>query len=296
MTRVEFSLDLYRVFDAIWREKSFTGAARRLYISQPAISQAAKQLEEAAGARLFVRGSRGVTLTPEGEILREYVSAALNLLSEGERRIAGITRLDQGELHIGAGDTVSRWYLLPRIEKFHKMYPGVEIHMTNRTSDETVALLKEGRLDLGFVNLPMSAQGVVFQQCIAVHDVFVAGEKYAELKGRTVTLEELVKYPLIMLERASNSRRRVDRHFLENGLVPRAGIELGSHDLLDDYAGIGVGIACVIREFTPSIGTEEGLFEIKLDKPVPERGVGVCYLEDISLSAAARRFVELVKG
>lgn len=293
---MEASLDLYRVFDAIWREKSFSAAAKKLYISQPAVSQAAKQLEEAAGTRLFVRGSRGVTLTAEGEVLREYVSAALNLISEGERRIAGITRLDHGELRIGAGDTVSKWFLLSRLEQFHKMYPGVEIRMTNRTSSETVALLKEGRLDLGFVNLPMSAQGVVFQQCMAVHDVFVAGERYAELKGHTVRLEELVKYPLIMLERASNSRRRVDRHFLENGIVIRAGIELGSHDLLAEYAGIGVGIACVIREFTPSIGAEGGLFEIKLDKPVPERGVGVCYLEDIGLSAAARRFVELVKA
>lgn len=291
---MNFSLDLYRVFDAIAREKSFSGAARRLFISQPAVSQSAKQLEEAIGTQLFIRGGRGVSLTSEGEMLREYVSSALNLIGEGERKIAGLTRLDDGELHIGAGDTVSKWYLLSYIEKFHRLYPGVGLRVTNRTSEETVGLLKAGQIDIGFVNLPMSAQGVVFEQSLLIHDVFIAGEKYAHLKGHKITLPQLLEHPLIMLERASNSRRSVDRHFIENGFVPKANIELGSHDLLADYARIGIGIACVVREFSPAIAGESGIFEIELDNPVPERSIGVCYLEDITLSAAARKFVELL--
>jgi len=281
---MEISLELYRVFDAVCRAGSFTGAARALYISQPAVSQAVRQLEGALGTKLFLRAGRGVSLTREGELLRGYCAPALNLLEAGESRVAELQRLSGGEVRIGAGDTVSRWFLLPLIERFHRLYPAVALHITNRTSRETVELLKNGRLDLGFVNMPLSAQGVLFESCMPVRDVFVCGERYAHLAGRPLSLAELASYPLIMLERASNSRRWVDRHFFSHGVELRPEIELGAHDLLADTARIGLGIACVVDEFV----RREGLITLTLEQPVPERSIGACYLEELGPSPAAR--------
>ncbi len=293
---MDSSLDLYRIFYTVVQAKSFSGAAKLLYISQPAVSQSVRQLEDALGTRLFIRSSRGITLTPEGEILYGYIYSAINLISAGENRITKMNELSAGELRIGAGDTVSKWYLLPVIERFHELYPDVSLRITNRTSEETIELLRDGRLDVGFVNMPLSADGIIFEDCMSVHDIFVAGSQFAYLKDKVISLQELSELPLIMLERASNSRRWVDRHFMTNGVDLKADTELGAHDLLLDYAKIGLGVACVIKEFAYPALAGGGLFEIRLDQPVAARSLAACYLENIGTSPAARRFVDLAKA
>ena len=292
---MEVKLDQYRVFDAVARERSFSAAARALFISQPAVSQTVAQLEAAFGTKLFLRHGRYIELTREGELLHSYVRSALGLLETGEEQLSRLHTLSAGELRIGAGDTVTRWYLMPAIERFHREHPEVALRITNRTSRETLQLLRDGRLDLGFVNLPMSAEGVLFEDCLAVHDIFVAGKGYEGLRGRPIGLGELTTYPLLMLEGASNSRRRVDRHFLEHGAAAKPEIELGAHHLLLDCARIGLGVACVVEEFSRHAIDRGEVFVLDVQPPVPTRSVGVCYLEDIPLSSAARTFIRTAK-
>lgn len=288
------SLELYRIFACVARTGSFTAAANELYITQPAVSQAMRKLENALTTTLFVRSGKGLTLTHEGETLYGYVSSALTMLEAGERRMHGLGNLTEGELRIGASDTVSKWYLLPVISRFHEMYPKISLSVTNRTSSETLELLSDGQIDIGFVNMPITAKQVAFEICTDVHDVFIAGKAFEHLRGKTLSPQELCGYPLIMLERAANSRRWVDRHFTANRAPLVAQIELGAHDLLPDYAGIGLGIACVIEEFVDLKKNDE-LFVVQLEPPVPTRSIGACYRENIELSAAARRFIDLAK-
>lgn len=289
---MNINTELYKVFSAVATAGTFSGAAKLLDISQPAVSQSVRQLEEALDVKLFNRSSRGVTLTAEGELLGGYVRSAMGLIEAGEEKLLKLRSLSAGELRIGAGDTVSKWYLSPFIGKYHTLYPDVKISITNRTTDGTMALLRDGRIDIGLVNMPISETGFVFEECLAVHDVFIAGEPFSHLRDREVSLPELASYPLIMLEQASNSRRMVERHFLENGVVLRPEIELGAHDLLIDYARIGLGIACVTREFVNYSDAE--MFEVKLSQSVPRRSIAVCYRENIPLSAAAKRFISLL--
>jgi DNA-binding transcriptional LysR family regulator len=289
------SLELYRIFDAAARTRSFSEAARELYISQSAVSQAVRQLESAAGTRLFIRSGRGTELTAEGRLLSGYVSSALALIGQGENRLQELRELSEGELRIGAGDTAARWFLLPAIQSFHEAYPNIVLKMTNRTSTETLALLRAGRIDVGFVNLPLEAEGITFDSCMDIHDVFVAGEKFGRLRGRVLSPAELASYPLIMLEKRSNSRSYVDKYFLSRGVALQPQLELGAHHLLLDYAEIGLGIACVIREFSAHALGRGGMFELEQDEPVPGRAIGACWLDQLGLSPAARRFVEMVK-
>ena len=292
---MNISTELYKIFSAVSEAGTFSGAAELLGISQPAVSQAMLKLEDALEVKLFDRSSRGVRLTKEGELLSGYVRSAMGLIEAGEKKLLELRSLSAGELRIGAGDTVSKWYLSPFIGKYHTLYPDVKISITNRTTDGTMELLRSGAIDIGLVNMPMSEKGFVFEECLPVHDIFIAGEPFSHLNGREVTLSELASHPLIMLEQASNSRRMVDRHFLENGVVLRPEIELGAHDLLIDYARIGLGIACVTREFvryTP----DEGLFEVQLSQRVPRRNIAVCYRENIPLSAAAKGFISLLNN
>lgn len=285
--------ELYHVFDQVAKEGTFSGAAKALGITQPAVSQSIKLLEDLLDVKLFSRTSRGVILTREGEELSGYVRSAMGLLNTGEERLSKLKNLSAGEIRIGAGDTVAKWFLLPLIEKYHAMYPDVKISLTNRTSDRTLELLKNGLLDIGFVNMPLSEHGFIFEECLTIHDIFIAGDRFSYLKERPITLDTLSRMPLIMLEPASNSRRRVERFFQSNGIALRPDIELGSHDLLTDFARIGLGAACVTREF---VRLDGDLFEIQLKTPIPTRSIAICYSESIELPTTVKQFMELVKN
>lgn len=290
------SLELYRIFEKVAQTNSFSAAARALYITQPAVSQSIKQLEEQLSVSLFQRGSRGVRLTMEGQVLLEYIRSALHLIESGEDRIAKLKSLTAGELKIGAGDTITRQFLLPFIRLFHQAYPDILLHVTNRTSPEILELLKNGAVDIAFVNLPLDSPEITVIPCMEVEDIFVAGDRFRQLEGKSLPLQELAEYPLIMLEPKSNSRNYVDRFLLFQGVTCQPEIELGAYDLLMDFARIGLGLACVIREFSLSALERGELFQVELNPPIPKRSIGICHLASINLTPSARQFIDLVLG
>ena len=290
-------LDLYRVFRQVAHSGSFSAAARELYISQPAVSQAIAQLEQGLGHPLLIRGRRGIRLTPEGEMLLGYVDAGLDMLAAGEEKLLRLEQLQEGELSIGASDAVSAHYLLPLLARFKASYPGVRLQVWNRTTQQALHLLRSGRVDMAFVNLPCQQEDLEIRECTAVHDVFVASPasaRFAPLSRTALTPEELARQPLVMLERQSLSRVYVDDFFLSQGvkLVPE--IELGAHDLLLEFAQVGLGVACVIQEFSRRPLESGALFQLPLVVPVPVRGVGLCTVKNHPVSAASRRFAQLV--
>jgi DNA-binding transcriptional LysR family regulator len=286
------NLEGYRAFLAVAQSGSFSKAAEKLGVTQPAVSHAVRRLEERLGGPLFYRTPAGVRLTNEGEMLYKFVSQGFHFLENGERKIAEMRNLVAGEVKIGAGDTLCRHYLLPHLEAFHREHPGVKIQVTNRTTRETVALLKEGKIDFGIVNLPVRDNQLLIRESIPLHDCFVAGEAFRELAERTLTWQELVRHPLILLEQGSNIRSCIDRFAKGQGVDIRPEFELGSIDLLVQFARIGLGIACVIREFVAEELARGTLHEIRLDVPLPPRRVGLVTLKDVPLSAAASRFLE----
>ena len=289
------NLELYRVFLTVAGSESFSAAARELFVSQAAVSQSVRQLEDALGARLFVRRARGVSLTEEGRQLLGYAEPALNLLQAGEERVQRMRQLLGGDLKIGAGDTISRYFLLPRLKRFHELYPAIHLHVTNRTSAETLELLRSGGVELALVNAPAEGEDLEMWECLTLHDVFVAGGVFRELKGRSLTRKELAEYPLVMLERLSSTRRQVDQCFLQSGVELSPEIELGAHDLLLDFARSGLGIASVIREFAQEPLSSGELFEVKLSEPLPERAVMLCRRRDMQPGPAAEKLMELLR-
>lgn len=291
---MQVNLELYRVFKAVASAGSFSRAANELFITQSAVSQSIIQLEGGLGQRLFTRGRGGASLTPAGATLLEHVTTALGLIAAGEERIEKLRRLQEGELSIGASDTISEHYLLPYLETFHNNCPKIKIRVINRTSMQAVALLKSGRIDLALVNLPLQEQELSVTECLRVNDIFVASQKYAYLRQRPQTPAELAKSHLIMLETLSNSRLYVDAFFLKQGVRLEPEIELGAHDLLLEFARIGLGVACVTKQFCKKYLESGELFEVPLKAPVPPRYVGLCALAGVTPSPAAQAFTALL--
>ncbi|MGI5899220.1 MAG: LysR family transcriptional regulator [Christensenellales bacterium] len=289
---MKVSFDLYRVFRVSAKAGSLSKAAGQLYISQPAVSQAIKQLEDRLGVALFLRNSRGITLTAEGEALYGYIDQACGLIEAGELHINQLKTLAGGEIRIGASDTLCKHYLLAELDKYHKKYPDINISVTNRTSFESLELLRAGQVDIAFLNMPIAAEGVVVRSCYRVSDGFVCGEKFRRLAGSTLSWEELSRLPLLLLEKASNSRRYLDDQALKAGVTLQPVIELGSHDVLADFARIGLGVAGVTKQFVQKELDSNELFEIGISPPIPTRHIGLATMRNISLSFAAQCFVD----
>jgi DNA-binding transcriptional LysR family regulator len=286
----QFSLDLYRVFSNVYEIGSFSETARRLYVTQSAISQSIKQLEILLDTKLFVRGKRNVVPTSEAEQLYAMITPAMETIGEAEEKIKRMRMLKEGFLRVGAADTVSKYYLLPYLKKWSELYPNIRLEVINRTSTEAYSLLSAGKIDVAFVNSPVTDKKFSTKKCLALHDMFIAGKKFDFLKDKILTRQEITNYPLIMLERLSNTRRFIDENFKQSGVILKPEISLGAHDLLIDFAKINLGISCVIKEFTT---LSDEIFEVKLDNPLPERELDLCWLEAGNMSVAKKKFIEM---
>ena len=292
---MNLDLELYRTFQAVARQGSISRAAQELCVTQPAVSQAVKALEQALGAQLFVRGAKGVTLTAEGEMLRDYVDKAMGLIDAAQRQFAGLRELERGLLRIGASDTLCKHYLLGTLEEFHRRYPRVKLQVTNRTSRETVELLRAGMVDLGFINLPLETRGDLEVRTLRpIQDCFVVSTRHFPLPDHPLTPAQLAGYPLLMLEGQSASRRYLDGWLEANGVTPQPEIQLGSLDLLVEFAKIGLGAAARPTSGAAAQLADGTLARLPLDPPIPPRAIGLVTHRSIPLSSAARRLIQLL--
>lgn len=287
-------LDLYRVFWQVAKSESFSKAAKNLYMTQPAISQAIMQLENELDIRLFNRTPKGVSLTDEGKNLFDYVNSAIKIINAGEEKILEYKNLSVGELKIGVGDTISRYFLLPYLEKFHNEYPNIKFKIINGTTFELCSILKAGEIDIAICNFPIKDNSLEMIKILDIQDVFVCGEKYRKNIKKNIKFEDLSSHPLILLEKGSNSRKYVDKFILSKGIKIEPEFELGSHDLLLEFAKINLGIACVTREFSEEYINKRLVYEVKTEEKIPGRSVGVCYLKSVPLSRGADKFLTFI--
>ncbi len=292
--KMDVSLDLYRIFCAVVRAGNMSAAAKELFISQPAVSMSIRQLEERMGGTLLVRTAKGVYPTAEGKLLYTYLERAMGLIRAAEEKYNQMLHMEMGELKISANDTLIANFLLYYLEQYHKKFPDITIRITNKTTEESLRLLRRGEVDMCFVNLPIAeAEDLEIISCMEVHDVLVGGEKYRRLAEKGIRLQELPQYPLMLLEEVSNSRRYISRYAEENGVALQPILEIGSLDLLIDFAKINLGMTYVIRELTREL--EEGkLYEIPVEPPVPKRSIGMVRLKNGVVPHALRGFLELM--
>ncbi|NBC67663.1 LysR family transcriptional regulator [Paenibacillus sacheonensis] len=287
--------ELYKVFYWAAKTGSLTQAAKALYLTQPSVSHAIKQLEDSFGITLFYRNSKGVSLTQEGVILYSYIEKSHILISLAEEKMAALKKLDSGELRIGGSDSLFKHYLLPYLEDYHQKYPGIKLHLNHGTTPETISFLKEGRIDVGVVRMPIVDDQLQVMRGIQLQDCFVAGSRYAELQGTVLSMELLLEYPIILFSRNSRVRMAITELFQSYGYEIKPEIEVGSVDLLIEFARKGLGISYVTREFVAKELEEGSLFEIQLDVKLPPSQVGFMIMRNMPLSNAAGKFIDLVK-
>ncbi len=291
------NLELYRVFYVVAKCGSLTKAAEELYISQPAVSQAIKQLETQLGGKLFTRTHKGMELTETGgKQIFATVEKALKLFDEAESKYAELKDTATGIVRICASDTVSTHFLLPYIKEYHQKYPNVNLVLQNCTSSETIELLKNNKGDIGFVNLPIDDTEINLSNTVMqLHDTFVCSDKFKELTEGVVDLKRLQDYPLLMLELSTATRQAIVSFAHSQGIHLHPEIELASLELMCMLAKNGIGIACIPREFARhELMEEKSLIEIKTSPALPTRAIGLALPKDKNLTFAVKEFIKLL--
>jgi DNA-binding transcriptional LysR family regulator len=289
------NFEYYRVFYQVAKLGSITLAAEELYISQPAVSQAVKNLETALGGSLFYRTPKGMRLTPEGELLYSYVSQGYEYFIQAESKYRELFELEAGEIRIGASDMTLQYYLLPHLEQFSRLYPKIKIKVTNAPTPDTLEHLETGRIDFGVVTSPVEeGKGRHITPVGRVRDIFAAGSRFSSLKGKTVEVSELQQYPIVCLEQNTSTRRYVDRFMKENGTGLNPEFELATSELIVQFAARGLGIGCVVWNFAEKLIAEGVLFEVRLKTPIPERDICIVTLDRMPISQAGRKLLEIL--
>ena len=291
------NLSSYRIFYTVANTGNILKAAKYLYISQPAISKSIQKLEESVGCKLFSRSSRGVVLTDEGKLLYEHVSEAFETLTMGEEKLKRSIELGVGHLKIGVSSTLCKYLLLPYLKEFIRQNPHISISISCQSTNDTLKLLEDNKIDIGLIGKPENLKNIHFDFLEEIEDIFVAAKDYLRnLKARGIQKDHILQSStLMLLDKNNMTRQYIDDYLQENQIIIKDSIDISDMDLLIDFARIGVGVACVIKNFVREDLENGTLMEIPLGFPIHKREVGFAYKTTTKPSKSLAEFIHFYK-
>ena len=290
---MNIDLELYKIFYTVAKHKHMTRASEELHISQPAISQSIKKLEDQLGGTLFLRSNKGMELTNEGEMFFDYVKGALELINNAEIEFTSFKKLDKGEIKIGASTTLTKLILMHTIKKFHKDYPNIKINITNDLTNNLLIDLEKGKLDFVIYNEGEKKKSNVETTKIKeIKQGFIYNEMY--YKDKITNLNDLINYPLILQKKESNSRKFLDEYTLKNNIILGANTEVVSQELVIEFTEAGLGIGFSIIDLAKM--KYPNLKELKINKNIPLTNIYLSKNKNINLTFASKKFIEYLNN
>lgn len=298
---MENHLNLYHIFYTVARCKNISGAAKELYISQPAISKAIARLEQNLDTRLFLRSSRGVQLTDEGELLYHQVENAFHAIRQGEEQIRKRGELGVGRLSIGVSTILCKYILLPYLQGFIKENPHIQISILCQSTFHILEALEQGTIDIGLIGETTKIGRLPFRPVRKIEDVFITTPSYLSnlkmrgtLPPKPTTQQYLSAATLMLLDKGNVTRQYVDRYLTDQNIASDQLIEATTMDLLIEFAKIDLGIACVIEEFVKKELEDGTLIKLPLRSPIPKRSIGFSYVPGKTLNEALSKFLDYI--
>lgn len=289
---MNIDLELYRVFYVVAKNKHMTKASEELHISQPAISQSIKKLEDQLGGTLFLRSNKGMELTEEGKMFYEYVKGALDLINNAEHEFTSFKDLSKGEIKIGCSTTLTKLVLMDVLEKFHIDYPNININITNGLTSDLINDLKLGKLDFVIFNESnIKETNLNLEKIMELKQGFIYNPNFFEDKINTFS--DLNNIPLILQKEESNSRKLLDSIALNYNtkLIPK--MEVVSQELVTDFTNIGFGIGYSIIDL--AMKNHKNLKELKINKELPNINVYLATNKYVSLTFASKMFIKYLR-
>lgn len=299
------NLSLYKIFNSVASTGNISRSAKELFISQPAVSKGIMRLEENLNTTLFIRSSRGVRLTEEGKQLYEYTKSAFDTLNLGELTIKNKSNLGIGHIKIGVSTTLCKYILLPYLKLFVEDHPHIKISIGCQSTVETLALLDQNKIDIGLIGKPKYDKDMDFFEIKEIEDIFVCTKSYLDnLKLREATIDMKKPYMsskifananIMLLDEKNMTRIFIEEYFAKNMIKANQILEVNNMDLLIEFAKIGLGISCVIKEFIEKELNDGTLIELPLEKPLEKRSIGFAFKKSQKPNDALSKFIHFYK-
>jgi DNA-binding transcriptional LysR family regulator len=295
---MNINFEFYKVFYHCAKYLNFSKAADELFVTQSSVSQTIKKLEGQMDVELFHRTGKNISLTKEGDLLFTYIEKAFNIIKSGEQNIENMKTLDKGEIHIGASDTLTKYYLMAGIKEFYSLYPKIKIHLTNRSSPENVKLVKNNRVDFSIINInhDLNYKNVSIEKLWTSKNIFVYSPKASTFDQKPMTLSELNQYPLITLEENSTSRQVIASYLKDKNVDLTFDFEFGTTSLIIEMALAGIGVAYVSKDAVEDLINKKMLQTINIVESIPSIDIGLVINKDFPLSLASHQFINLIKN
>ena len=292
---MNISFEYYRIFYVVAKYGNITKAADELMISQPAISKCIKLLEDQLGGQLFIRTKRGVVLTEEGKEFYKYIKHAIEYINNAENKFTEMIHLEVGTIRIGSSTTLTKKFLMPFLEIFHKKYPHIKIEIETHVSGELLSRLRQGLLDLVILNLPYHDDNdIELVKVKDIQDCFIVGEAYKDLANKDLCLEDICKYPLVFQAHGSTTRRFLDEYASKNNIVFKPDLDLAGFSLVIEFTQIGFGIGYATEDYIKEELESKKLYKLNVSPKIPKREIGIAYSKRNIPSFCTKKLIEII--
>ncbi len=294
---MDINFEHYKIFYFVAKSKSFTKTAEKLFVSQPAVTQNIKKLEEELGGKLFYRTSKGIELTEEGKNLYSYLESSIEILNNAEEKFRQYANMETGTIKVCTGRTTAKVVLYEPIKIFMKKYPNIKVEITQGSQKESLKMLNNGEIDMVIVNLPypFEMQNIEVIKLVEKEYVFAMSKEYKKKNNVEIKqISDLNKYDLIISTNGTSYRKILDKNLPENmelNAKYQVMMESFKKELLMDNFGIGFVRKDEIKE-----ELESGLVEIV--NVIPNKitsEIGVAILKKDIRSFAAQKLFEIIK-
>ena len=284
--------ELYRIFYIVAKNGNITRASKELLISEPAVSKSIKNLEGYLGAPLFTRTKIGVNLTTEGITLYEYISKGIEYFKSGEAKFNELINLESGTIRIGINTTLTKEFLMPYLETFHKLYPNINIEIRTNLTSELKSMLKDGLIDMHILNLTNEETKNDFNiiKCKTITDCFVSNKPIKE----KISIKELNNYPLILQDKNSNTRKFLDDFANKYEITLKPKIEIGSYYLVSEFSRIGLGIGYVTKNYIKNNLDNKELFIVPIKEIIPSRDIGILLNKNTTPNFSTKELIKII--
>lgn len=292
---MNISYEYYRVFYYVAKYRNITKAAEVLMSNQPNVTRLIKALEQNLECTLFVRSHKGVVLTPEGEALYAHVKIAVENILAGEEELAHSRGLQRGIISIGASEVALRCLLLPILNRYRHMYPGVQIRISNHSTPQAISALQDGLADIAVVTTPLDHTDKIdvikireFQECA------VCGDAYRSLTAKPLSFSDLADVPLICLSPGTKTYTFYTELFARYDLTIRPDIEAATADQILPMVRNNLGIGFVPKEFLSDLSENTGVHVLTLTQEIPPRSICLVRNREIPFSIAAKELQKMI--
>lgn len=284
-----------RIFYEVAKELNMTKVAKKMYVSQPSVSQAINELEEELKIKLFDRIAKKIYLTSEGKLFLNYVRRILNLYSEALEQIKEINNLEKGKLNIGASTTIGIYMLPEIIGNFIKKYKGIDVSIIVENTHNIVNLILENKIDFAFVEGPTYCDEIIKEKLCNDELVFITNSEHPWQNMKKVSPCNIEKEKLIMREKGSGTRDIFEKKLNKEDIKYNVSLEIGHTEAIKKAVEAGLGISCISEKCIEKEVELGKLYRTQIEGINITRDLNIIYHKDKYLSKAISNFIDFAK-